>query len=593
MLGDLHLRTVTLLGFPALSRPGILDALNHQDFAYRWVTRFIALDRNDSSKALTRLRRQWFNKRKSVTALLREVMYNQPVQLLDSDADNKVADADVALQELGGDHVAFGYLTTTITVADRDPAAADEKVRAVERVVNGLGFTVKRERLNAVEAWLSSLPGQVYANVRQPLVHTLNLAHLMPLSSVWAGPEHDAHLNGPPLLFAETSGSTPFRLSTHVGDVGHMLVVGPTGAGKSVLLALLALQFRRYPGARVFIFDKGWSASAAVLAMGGTHHELGATGSAGEPALAFQPLRRIHEAAQRSWAAEWLAGLLEHEKVAVTPEVKDMLWSALLSLASAPPAERTLTGLSLLLQSNALKSALQPYTLEGPFGTLLDAAEDRLALADVHCFETETLMSRPGAVAPVLSYLFHRLEERFDGAPTLLLLDEAWLFLDNPLFAARIREWLKVLRKKNVAVVFATQSLADISASSIAPAVIESCPQRIFLPNDHALEPQGRAAYESFGLNARQIELIARATPKRDYYLQSARGNRLFDLGLGKIALGLCGASDPATQQLIDRLLVEGGENFLGRFLDARGLGWAAALLDRFPSPVTSEGEER
>ena len=515
MLGDLHLRTLTLLGFPAMSRPGLLDALNHQDFAYRWVTRFIALDRADATKALTRLRRMWFNKRKSVTALLREVMTNQPVQLTDSDADNKVADSDLALQELGGDHVAFGYLTTTITVADRDPAAADEKVRAVERVVNGLGFTVKRERLNAVEAWLSSLPGQVYANVRQPLVHTLNLAHLMPLSSLWAGPERDSHLAGPPLLFAETGGSTPFRLAVQVGDVGHMLVVGPTGAGKSVLLALLALQFRRYPQARVFIFDKGWSARAAVLACGGAHHELGGAGDGGEPALAFQPLRRIHEAGTRSWAAEWLAGLLEHEKVAVTPDVKDALWSALLSLASAPPAERTLTGLSLLLQSNALKAALQPYTLEGPFGALLDAAEDRLALADMHCFETETLMARPGAVPPVLSYLFHRLEERFDGAPTLLLLDEAWLFLDNPLFAARIREWLKVLRKKNVAVVFATQSLADIQRSSIAPAIIESCPQRIFLPNDHAAEPQARAAYESFGLNARQIELIARATPKR------------------------------------------------------------------------------
>jgi type IV secretion system protein TrbE len=588
ILGDLHLRTLTLLGFPALSRPGILDALNHQDFGYRWVTRFIALDRTDATRALTRLRRIWFNKRKSVTALLREVMYNQPVQLLDSDADNKVADADLALQELGGDHVAFGYLTTTITIADADPAAADEKVRSVERVVNGLGFTVKRERLNVVEAWLSSLPGQLYANVRQPLVHTLNLAHLMPLSSVWAGPARDAHLGGPPLLFAETGGSTPFRLSTHVGDVGHSLLVGPTGAGKSVLLALLALQFRRYPGARVFIFDKGWSARAAVLAMGGTHHELGG----GVAALAFQPLRRIHEAGDRSWAAEWLTGLIEHERQAVTPEIKDMIWSALLSLATAPPEERTLTGLSLLLQSNKLKAALQPYTLEGPFGALLDAAQDRLALADVHCFETETLMGRPGVVPPVLSYLFHRLEERFDGAPTLLLLDEAWLFLDNPLFAARIREWLKTLRKKNVAVVFATQSLADISGSSIAPAIIESCPQRIFLPNDRAVEPQARAAYEGFGLNARQIELIARATPKRDYYLQSARGNRLFDLALGRIALALCGSSDPESQRLIDRLLGEGGkEGFLARFLDARGLDWAAALIDQIPA--SQEGERR
>ena len=590
MLGELHLRTVTVLGFPSLSRPGILDALNHQDFGYRWATRFIALDKAEATRALTRLRRQWFNKRKSVGALLREVMYNQPAQLLDSDADNKVVDADLALQELGGDDVAFGYLTTTITVADADAAAADEKVRSVERVVNGLGFTLKRERLNAVEAWLSSLPGQVYANVRQPLVHTLNLAHLMPLSSVWAGPARDAHLGAPPLLVAETTGSTPFRLSTHVGDVGHMLIVGPTGAGKSVLLALLAMQFRRYPGARVFMFDKGWSARAAVLAMGGTHHELGAA-EHGQVPLAFQPLRRIDQANERTWAAEWVAALIEHERQPLTPEMKEAIWSALLSLASAPPAERTLTGLSLLLQSNALKSALQPFTLEGPFGQLLDSAEDRLALADVHCFETETLMSRPGAVAPVLGYLFHRLEERFDGRPTLVVLDEAWLFLDNPLFAARIREWLKVLRKKNVGVVFATQSLADVARSTIAPAIVESCPQRIFLPNDRAVEPQARDAYERFGLNGRQIELIARASPKRDYYLQSQRGNRLFDLALGPIALALCGASDPASQRLIDRVLDQvGGEGFLAGFLEARGVGWAGAVLDRFPH-LCPEGE--
>jgi type IV secretion system protein VirB4 len=590
MLGQTHLRTLTVLGFPAMSRPGILDALNHQDFGYRWVTRFIALDKAEATRTLTKLRRQWFNKRKSVTALLREVMYNQPAQLLDSDADNKVVDSDLALQALGQDYVSFGYLTATITVADADAAAAEEKVRAVERIVNGLGFTAMRERLNGVEAWLSSLPGHVYANVRQPLVHTLNLAHLMPLSSVWAGPARNAHLDGPPLLFARTNGSTPFRLSTHVGDVGHMLVVGPTGAGKSVLLAMLAMQFRRYEGARVYLFDKGWSARAAVLACGGSHHALGSGAEAGEGALAFQPLRRVDVPAQRTWAAEWIAALLEHQKLLVTPEVKDALWSALGSLASAPAGERTLTGLSLLMQSNALKSALLPYTLEGPFGALLDAAEDRLALADVQCFETETLMGQAGAVLPVLTYLFHRLEERFDGSPTLLVLDEAWVFLDNPLFAARIREWLKVLRKKNVAVVFATQSLADIAESSIAPAIIESCPQRIFLPNDRAVEPQARAAYERFGLNERQIELIARATPKRDYYLQSRRGNRLFDLGLGPIALAFCGASDSEAQRVADRVLATvGPDGFARRWLEYAGLNWAASALDEFPTTTRKE----
>lgn len=595
-LGDLHVRTLTVLGFPSLSRPGILDALNHQDFGYRWVTRFIALDKTLATKTLTSLRRQWFNKRKSVTALLREVLYNSPAQLLDSDADNKVVDADQALQVLGGDHVAFGYLTTTITVTDRSRAAVEDKVRAVERIVNGLGFTCVRETVNAVEAWLSSLPGHVYANVRQPLVHTLNLAHLMPLSSVWAGPARNGHLDGPPLLVAKTAGSTPFRLSTHVGDVGHIIVVGPTGAGKSVLLSLIALQFRRYPGAQVYIFDKGNSARAAVLAMGGAHHALGSAEAGGET-LAFQPLANIDDAGERSWAAEWIAALLAHENVAVTPEVKDAIWTALGSLASAPREERTMTGLALLLQSNALRIALQPYTLEGPHGRLLDAAEQQLALADVQCFETEALMGQTGAVAPVLTYLFHRLEERFDGRPTLLILDEAWIFLDHPLFAARIREWLKVLRKKNVAVLFATQSLADIAGSAIAPAIIESCPQRILLPNDRAIEPQGHDIYARFGLNDRQIELIARATPKRHYYLQSARGNRLFELGLGPIALTLCGSSDPAAQARIDAALAEHGRGrFAEAFLRDAGLDWAADIAADFPGPpdpqAPQEGED-
>ncbi|RSY76443.1 conjugal transfer protein TrbE [Sphingomonas koreensis] len=589
-LGDRHLRTITVLGFPNMSRPGILDALNASDFGYRWVTRFIALDKTDATKALTRIRRQWFNKRKSITAMLREVMYNQPAQLLDSDADNKVVDADQALQALGADYVAFGYLTVTITVSDVDRMRADEKVRAVERIANGLGFTCVREGVNAVEAWLSSLPGHTYANVRQPLVHTLNLAHLMPLSAIWAGPVTNAHLGGPPLLVAQTAGTTPFRLSTHVGDVGHMLVVGPTGAGKSVLLALIALQFRRYPSAQLYIFDKGFSARAAVLAMGGAHHALGLGSGAGKDGgsgLAFQPLRKIDDTDERSWAAEWIAALLAHEKVLVTPEVKEAVWSALGSLASAPVEERTLTGFTLLLQSNALRTALTAYTLDGPYGRLLDAAEQALALSDIQCFETEALMAQSGVVAPVLTYLFHRLEERFDGRPTLLILDEAWIFLDHPLFAARIREWLKTLRKKNVAVLFATQSLADIADSSIAPAIIESCPQRILLPNDRAIEPQSQAAYQRFGLNARQIELVARATPKRHYYLQSARGNRLFELGLGPIALTLCGASDPDSQQQIDALLTERGASaFAAEFLASRDLAWAAALLGDFIPPV-------
>ena len=152
-----------------------------------------------------------------------------------------------------------------------------------------------------------------------------------------------------------------------------------------------------------------------------------------------------------------------------------------------------MTGLSVLLQSNALRQALAPYVLGGAHGKLLDADHDRLGMADVQGFEMEELMHSPAAVQAVLRYLFARFDERFDGAPTLLILDEAWLFLDEPSFAARIRQWLKTLRKKNVSVIFATQSLADIKDSTIAPAIIESCASRIFLPN-----PQATAAGRSW-----------------------------------------------------------------------------------------------
>ena len=170
----------------------------------------------------------------------------------------------------------------------------------------------------------------------------------------------------------------------------------------------------------------------------------------------------------------------------------------------------------------------------------------------------------------MLAYLFHRIEARLDGRPTLLIVDEGWLALDDEGFAGQLREWLKTLRKKNASVVFATQSLSDIDGSAIAPAIIESCPTRLFLPNERAIEPQITAIYRRFGLNDRQIEILARATPKRDYYCQSRRGNRLFELGLGEVALAFTAASSKSDQAAIADVLAEHGrERFCGRLAKA------------------------
>ncbi len=589
-LGEHHLRTLTVTGFPTATFPGILDELNRLAFEYRWSTRAILLDKTDATRLLTRIRRQWFAKRKSVAAIVKEVMTNEASTLLDSDAANKALDADMALQELGSDDVGEAYVTATVTVWDRDPEIAVEKLRLVEKIVQARDFTSIPETINAIEAWLGSLPGQPYANVRQPPVSTLNIAHMVPLSAVWAGPERNDHLGAPPLLYGRTEGSTPFRFSLHVGDVGHTLVVGPTGAGKSVLLALMALQFRRYENNQIFAFDFGGSIRVAALAMGGDWHDLGGgLSETAEATVSLQPLARIHDVPERAWAADWIVSILDREGVQINPDVKEHLWSALTSLASAPIDERTITGLSVLLQSNELKRALQPYCVGGPWGRLLDAEREHLGEGSVQAFETEGLVGT-GAASSVLTYLFHRIEGRLDGQPTLLIIDEGWLALDDKNFAHQLREWLKTLRKKNASVIFATQSLSDIGDSAMAAAIVESCPTRLFLPNERAIEPQILAIYRKFGLNDRQIEILARATPKRDYYCQSRRGNRLFELGLGEVAIALCAASSKQHHARVDRVLAATGrDRFLEDWLRDCELGWAAELIPDLPNLAASE----
>ena len=586
VLGNQHLRILTITGFPSITTPGILDELNQLAFPYRWSTRAIMLDKQDATKLLTKIRRHWFAKRKSVAAILKEVMTNEASTLIDADAQNKAMDADAALQELGADNIGQAYVTATVCVWDENPKNADEKLRLVEKVIQGRDFTCMAESINAVDAWLGSLPGHAYANVRQPPISTMNIAHMIPLSAVWAGSLYDEHFNQPPLFFGRTEGSTPFRFSLHVGDVGHTLVIGPTGAGKSVILALMAMQFRRYRASQIFAFDFGGSIRAATLAMDGEWRDLGgALTDNAIDSVALQPLAHIDGLGEKSWAADWIAGILTREKIVLKPEDKEQIWSALSSLASAPIQERTLTGLSALLQSKHLKNALKAYCINGAYGRLLDAEAERLGETDVLAFETEGLIKSKAAPA-VLSYLFHQIEKRLTWRPTLIIIDEGWLALDDEGFAEQLREWLKTLRKKNASVIFATQSLSDIENSPIASAIIESCPTRLFLANERALEPQITRLYRQFGLNERQIEIIARATPKRDYYCQSRRGNRLFDLRLGEIALAFVAASSKADQAAIAQIYAEQSRlSFVPAWLKHRGCGWAVDILPTLKDP--------
>jgi len=578
-LGGLHLRVISIKGFPGKSQPGLLDRLNRLSMQYRWVTRFIPLDKAAAEKELSQYRRKWFAKRKSVSTMLKELLTNSESIMADSDAVQKARDADEALAEVADDIVAYGYFTTTLVLCSSDTALLTTQVREMERIINGLGFSTIIEDVNSVDAWLGTIPGNTRNNVRRPLLNTLNLAHLLPVSAVWAGPSEVAHLKGPPLMFGRTNGATQFRLSLHVGDVGHTLILGPTGSGKSVLLNLIEAQFRRYPEAQVYIFDKGGSARTLTLGVGGHFYDVGSAEEAG--GLAFQPLAEIDRDTERAWAHDWLCDLMLQEGVTLNPAIKEELWTALCSLASAPASERTLFGLTVLLQNHQLRSALMPFTMDGPHGRLLDHNTDSLAYGSWQCFEMESIMETPQAVGPVLSYLFHKLEGRFDGRPTLLVLDEAWLFLDNPAFRTKIREWLKVLRKANVSVIFATQSLSDVAQSALAPTLKEACMTKIYLPNPNAHTADAAAFYKTFGLNETQINILARATPKQDYYYTSPLGNRLFELALDEVQRAYCGATSKEAQARAVALFKEAGDTaeFNLRYLKAANLTWAATQL--------------
>ena len=253
-LGDEYMDIISFRGYPSSTLPGLLEVMDRLTVEYRWVTRYIPFAKSEAEKQIKAVRRHWFSKRKGLGAILSEALWGQPSALEDTDAINKAAQANDVLEAIGVDAITMGQFTPVIIVKDKDPAFLQEKARYIQKVVESKGFVTKVERDNAVEAYLGSLPGHAYANPRRPLVTSLNLLDMIPSSSVWAGPEWNEHLDGPPLMVTKTKGNSQFRLSFYMGDLAHGLVIGPPGSGKSVFLSSIALQFLRYPKAQVYIF---------------------------------------------------------------------------------------------------------------------------------------------------------------------------------------------------------------------------------------------------------------------------------------------------------------------------------------------------
>lgn len=567
---------IAIDGFPAQSWPGILAALDQMPLSYRWSSRFIFLDPEDARRRLEAKRRRWSQK---VRPFLDQLFQTQG-RSIDQDALAMVGETETAIAEANSGLVAFGYYTPVVILFDEDHARLQEAAELVRRTIQAEGFGARIESLNATEAYLGSLPGNWYANVRDPLINTLNLSDLLPLASVWTGHAHAPcpfYPKDAPPLMQVASGSTPFHFNLHVDDVGHTLIFGPTGSGKSTLLALIAAQFRRYPQAQVFAFDKGRSLLPLTLAVGGHHVVVGGEGQDEAP-LSFCPLADLKTEADRAFACEFIEMLMVLQGVEVKPDHRNAIARQVALMAGS--AARSLSDFVSGVQLREIKQALQYYTIEGPVGHLMDAEANHLTLASFQCFEIEALMGMGERnLVPVLTHLFRLIEKKLNGAPSLIILDEAWLMLAHPVFREKIREWLKVLRKANCAVVLATQSISDAERSGIIDVLAESCPTKICLPNPAAQTPALRGFYERLGFNARQIEIIARARPKQDYYCVSTEGRRLFEMALGPLTLAFAGVSDRRQVDVIEALYRKYGGDWPRHWLTMRG---EADVLEAF-----------
>ena len=335
---------------------------------------------------LSRHRLLWFNKGRGLNRRATAEVFS------DAHAGDMARDAADAMTEVASGATRYAAYTWTLVVSDADPAAADQKARHLAERFSAQGFPTAVETLNATAAFLGSLPGHGRHNLRLPLLSLRNIADLLGTTSPHLGAAHCPSAlyppDSPPILWAITEETTPYRLHLIHDNVPHGLILGMTRSGKSVLLGLLALQALRWPESQVFLFDVDYSSAFFTLAAGGRHYDVAGDGAS----VRFQPLARIDRPGELQWALGWLLQLLQLQSLDHAPRIERDLQQALELLAHEPEDQRTLTLLQSYAQLEEVKDALRPYTARGAHGALLDAAADGLATGRLQVFEMTHVM---------------------------------------------------------------------------------------------------------------------------------------------------------------------------------------------------------
>ena len=406
-----------------------------------------------------------------------------------------------ARDALGAGQAGFGDHHLSLMVRATDLPALDGAMASAAATLADIGAVAVREDINLEPCFWGQFPGNESYVVRRALISTGNAAGFLSLHGMPIGRASDNHWGEAVTVF-ETTAATPYFFNFHEGDLGNFTVIGPSGSGKTVVLNFLAAQAQRF-APRTILFDKDRGAEIFLRACGGYYSRL----LPGEP-TGFNPLRLPDTAVNRAFLRDWLGVLL----AIAGPEEAATIAGAVDALMEAEPAFRRLRYFRELLAGSRrpepgdLASRLDPWIGAGEHAWLFDNAADELDLAAATIgFDMTALLDTPALRTPAMMYLFHRVEERLDGTPTMILIDEGWKALDDAVFAARIRDWLKTLRKRNALVGFATQSARDALDSRIASAIVEQTATMIFTPNAKA---RAEDYCIGFGLSEHELDLI-------------------------------------------------------------------------------------
>jgi type IV secretion system protein VirB4 len=470
-----------LKDYPEATSPGLLDALLRLPYEMVVCESYAPTERQ--------------------TARERMDLAIRRLKSADEEAMAERADMLAARDELGNGAVGFGDHHLTVLVRERDLGRLDDATAACAAALSDTGAIAVREDINLEPAFWGQFPGNEGYVVRRALISSANMASFGSFHGFALGSAANNHW-GDAVTLLQTTSSTPFFFNFHHGDLGNFSVIGPSGSGKTVVMNFLAAQAQKF-APRTVLFDKDRGAELFIRGIGGSYDAI----RAGEP-TGFNPLALPDSPANRAFLRDWLGVLLKAEG----PEEEATIAGAVDAAYGNDPSLRRLKNFRELLsgsrrpQPGDLADRLMAWIGTGEHAWLFDNAIDRLDMsARVLGFDMTALLENPRLRTPVMMYLFHRVDERLDGQPTMILIDEGWKALDDAIFAARIRDWLKTLRKRNALVGFATQSARDALDSRISTALVEQTATMIFMPNSRA---RAEDYCDGFGLTGHELALI-------------------------------------------------------------------------------------